>query len=612
MHHELKLFKTLFDLQQQQIIRPIDYYFATFSYKLSKCELLALVACLVSNALDRGDCCWRWQANTNQILFKDETVSSQIINYISVEKSQWLTRLHNNKLVSDGSKTAMLVINKQNIFLYRYWNYEQQISNWLLQNNSVTTDTNTLPILLDELFPKQNDNLINWQKIAVANVCINKFTLITGGPGTGKTTTVAKILLLLAKLNNNKNLTVVLAAPTGKAATRMDETIVSLKNQLENNSSNINIYPATTIHKLLKITNKTSIPGKNINNKLVADIIIIDEASMIDVELMAYLIDALPKRIRLIFLGDHYQLPSIAPGNLIADICSKADGFSNKQHQLLATVTNEDIPVKNTAQSAIADSVVELQNSYRFKDNSSIGKLAKSIKQTNSNKMLECISEDNSQLRWYNFTSIELQQQAIHLALKIYTNYFKKLTTTSTTHDILNEFNKFRVLCAIKDSHYGTRQVNNEIEDALIKLNIIPMYNKYKLGKYYFGRPIILNRNDYHFGLSNGDTGVILPVANKLQATFINSENNVVYVPISQLTEHDPAYAITVHKSQGSEFNEVALLLPQIFNSVLTNGLLYTGVTRSKNKLNLLSSEAILRQALNNHNNRISGLSNLL
>jgi exodeoxyribonuclease V alpha subunit len=612
MHNELKLFKTLLELQQQNIIRPVDYHLAVLSYKLSKSELFALVTCLVSNALDRGDCCWRWQATTSQILFKDEAVSSQILSCINEEKSQWLTSLKNNELVGDGSKTSMLVINKQNIFLYRYWNYEQQISNWLLQNNSITTDTNTLTTLLDDLFPKQNDNLIDWQKVAAANACLNKFTLITGGPGTGKTTTVAKILLLLSQLNNDKKLTVVLAAPTGKAATRMDETIVNLKQQLENNSSNVNIYPATTIHKLLKFTNKISIPRKNSNNKLVADIIIIDEASMVDVELMAYLVDALPKKIRLIFLGDHYQLPSVAPGNLIADICSKADGFSNKQQQLLATVTGENISANNTAQSALADSVIELQHSYRFKDNSSIGKLAKSIKQTNSKTMLRCLSEVDSQLCWYNFTSIELQQQAINLALTIYVNYFKKITTTSTPQDILNEFNKFRILCAIKDSHYGTKELNSKIESTLIKHNIIPMYNKYKFGKYYFGRPIILNRNDYHFGLSNGDTGVILPVANKLQATFINSENNIVYVPISQLTEHEPAYAITVHKSQGSEFNEVALLLPQNFNSVLTNGLLYTGVTRSKNKLNLFANEDILRQTLSNHSNRISGLATLL
>ena len=612
MHYDSELLKILLELKQRQIIRCIDYHFSVFMYKLCNSELVALVACLASNALEQGDCCWQWQASSKQLLFNHEDSTGKIINCINVEKSQWLIKLQNNQLVSDGSTTAMLVVDQRAIFLYRYWNYEQQIGNWLLQPNIIAVNTDILPKLLDDLFPKQSNNLINWQKVAAATACINKFTLITGGPGTGKTTTVAKILLLLAKQDTNKKLTVALAAPTGKAASRMDEPIVNLKQQLENNNSNINIYPATTIHKLLKITNKTAIPGKNHDNKLVADILIVDEASMIDVEIMAYLIDALPKQIRVIFLGDHYQLPSVAPGNLIADICSKASGFSEQQHNMLVKLTNEELPSNNMAKSVIADAVVELQNSYRFKDNSSIGQLAKSIKLANSKKMLNCISEADSQLQWCNFTDDALQQQTINLALTAYTSYFKKLNIASTPYEILTEFNKFRVLCAIKDSNYGTKQINRKIESLLKKQNLIPLYNKYGNGEYYFGRPIILNRNDYHFGLSNGDTGVILPVAHKLQAVFLNSDNNVVHVPISQLTEHEPAYAITVHKSQGSEFDNVALLLPQNFNNILTNSLLYTGVTRSKNKFSLFANIDILLQALNNHEARVSGLTSLL
>ncbi|MDN3681402.1 exodeoxyribonuclease V subunit alpha [Vibrio tapetis subsp. quintayensis] len=464
---------------------------------------------------------------------------------------------------------------------------------------------------------------LNWQKVAAAVALTRRFAVISGGPGTGKTTTVAKLLAALVEQGNQANhLPIIkLIAPTGKAAARLTESIGAAISQLPVDPEIIAAIPteASTIHRLLgAIPNRAEFRHNKVN-PLHLDILVVDEASMVDLPMMHKLIDALPNQARLILLGDKDQLASVEAGAVLGDICSFIDqGFSAQQGQQLATLTGFDW-LKNestNANTGLADSLCMLQKSYRFDARSGIGQLAKAI---NAGKPYQV-----EQVWLAGFTDIkrhDLSKESyaamIDMMVANYSGYLsfvhtKDKTTTSLPKQVLKEFSKSRLLCAIREGDFGLTGLNLRIEAALRKKRLIPSFEE----QWYVGRPVMVTRNDHGLGLYNGDIGICMLDESedeaRLRVYFELPDGSVKGVLPSRVPQHETAYAMTIHKSQGSEFDHTVMVLPNDFSPILTRELIYTGITRAKSQLDLFCQPAVLSKGVSIKTIRSSGLAQRL
>jgi exodeoxyribonuclease V alpha subunit len=583
----------------------------------------AWLAALVSHQFGRGHACLdlellrhngvqalAWEARFRDVLPTDLAQAADSLPW---------TRGDASPLVLDGPR----------LYLRRNWQAEQAIRSAILTRLSqpcVVPDT--LEQALDSLFDRSpvttdpSDAAAvaavtpDWQKVACALAARGRITLITGGPGTGKTTTVVRLLALLQS-QSARPLRIALAAPTGKAAARLGESIAQALRKLPAAMQAHIPTQAQTLHKLLQVraaVQATPTP------ELALDLVVVDEASMIDLELMARLMAAVPLSANLILLGDKDQLASVEAGAVMGQLCegAQAGGYSADTVQWLRHGTGQDVSAWQGAGLGLAQQTVMLRHSHRFAAGSVIGQWARAVNAGERDTVAE-LWDATPPWRADQGTSVTrlqpvsaTQASVAALVRAGWQGAWNPLQTLRTDGAVcsdtqalalLQALSRFQVLCALREGPWGLLALNRSIALAL----------DFPTDGWYVGRPIMVTRNDYNLNLMNGDVGLCLPTARGLRVAFAatgpDGGTSVRWVLPSRLDALETVFAMTVHKSQGSEFEHVALVLPDRAAPVLTRELLYTGITRAKTHLTLVVPQAgVLRQAVATRILRSGGL----
>ncbi|WP_199100416.1 exodeoxyribonuclease V subunit alpha [Dyella sp. ASV21] len=551
----------------------------------------------------------------------------------------------------DGQRQAgsPLVLDGPRLYLRRYWNHEQRVARAIAAR---LAHAPAAPAHLGEqlarLFPSPGDNTLDWQRVACALAARGAFTVITGGPGTGKTTTVVRLLGLLQTLHQReaaRPLRIRLAAPTGKAAARLQSSISAQVAQLDVDEAVRASIPhqVDTLHRLLGARPDTRRFRHDASHPLHLDVLVIDEASMIDLEMMSAVLAALPDDARLILLGDKDQLSSVEAGAVLGDLCRRADAghYSEATAQWLADVTGDRIDAWVREDGlALDQQVAMLRHSHRFGADSGIGQLAQRVNEGNVARVRELLLRPHVDIAWTDAAagSSPLGAWVLHGGRERFARtdgdampqgygyYLHRLWETrpdglagmaaheSWARGVLHAFGSFQLLCALRQGAWGTEGLNRQITALLHQEGLIDASKEW-----YEGRPVLVTRNDYSLGLMNGDVGVVLRVPDEqgqqhLRVAFevagggAEGATRLRFVQPARLGELETVYAMTVHKSQGSEFDHAALVLPGEASAVLTRELLYTGITRARRWFSLLATENSIAASLGNLCRRQSGL----
>lgn len=479
--------------------------------------------------------------------------------------------------------------------------------------------------LLDKLVAEHH--CLNWQKVAAAIALTRRFAVISGGPGTGKTTTVTKLLaaLMLQAQQQGQTPLIKLVAPTGKAAARLTESIGQAVAKLAIDPHLKARIPteSSTLHRLLGAIPHSAEFRHHSKNPLHLDILVVDEASMVDLPMMSKLVEALPAQAQLILLGDKDQLASVEAGAVLGDICSFiSQGYSAPQRQLLAELTGftslTAYPTRALT-NPLADSLCMLQKSYRFDARSGIGQLAKAINRGDVAQLNQVWQQGFTDIEHFPISSKDYRH-LLQTLVSAYTGYLQRMKNSvkdelgqpeSMEHKaqaVLKEFGRCRLLCAVREGDFGVQGLNLRIERALAARKQI----KYQDEQWYAGRPVMVSQNDHSLGVYNGDIGICLPdegdPERRLKVYFELPDGRIKAVLPSRVPAHETAYAMTIHKSQGSEFDFTLLILPPEFSPIMTRELIYTGVTRAKQRLALYADMAVLKRAITVKTERASGL----
>ncbi|MBU0728603.1 MAG: exodeoxyribonuclease V subunit alpha [Proteobacteria bacterium] len=601
------------DTLKQLTLDSFDRHFAGFINRIAKKpgDGLLLGAALVSYYTRNGHACLDLSSIAGKPLPRDLVVGDAEIHCPGFEA--WLADLTASGVVGRPGDSTPLIIQPPQLYLQRFWNYETQISEFILQRSSIQLgdiDPEELAKGLDRLFPHNADKT-DWQRVAAFTAVSRRFCVITGGPGTGKTSTAAKIIALLiyiAAARGEKAPKIMLAAPTGKAASRMQDALKCLQQEIVSDAAGRYEMPekVTTLHRLLGAGVRTGAFKYHSENQLPADTVIIDEASMVDISLMFHLMEALPANCRLILMGDRDQLASVEPGAILADIAHRtfSEPFSEKFILEYQNTGGRSFQPEILLRGAgLHDSVVELKENYRFKDSSGIRILSQAINRQEPDLVMEVLSrKELEDIAWKEFSSQE--EFEMSLAERVH-DFFPRFEMGESPRDALNSLGRFGILCAHRKGRYGAMAVNALIE------RILEQTPAAGGGDYYVGRPVMVAKNHYGLGLFNGDVGVVFEdseALGKKKVYFRGSDGSERKFMPELLPEHDTCYAITVHKGQGSEFDHVLLILPEAVSPVLTCELIYTAVTRARSSVEIWGGREILREAIQSKVNRQSGL----
>ncbi|WP_343192056.1 exodeoxyribonuclease V subunit alpha [Buchnera aphidicola (Formosaphis micheliae)] len=540
----------------------------------------------------------------NNILFIDK-----LWNTVG-NPSDWEKTLLNSAIVSNNSYSSPLIISEHNLYLNYLWKAQKTVSSFIICNKKEYIDLKLSKKILQSLLHKKDD--ID-QKIAIALSMIWKIIFIIGGPGTGKTTTVAKILLACIRILNQK-VNIQLAAPTGKAANKLTTSLQkSIKNiplnELEKNI--IKKLHAVTLHRLLGIKKNSNKPFFNENNLLNINILIIDEASMISLTLMEQLIKSCPKQIKIIFLGDINQLPSIEPGCVLKDTYYYyKHAYSHDIANLLHKITGEKIQkTKKNNFSTISDSICILNKNYRFDVNSDLQQLSIDLILDKKQVIEKILNNQYKNIFYYDISHKKNYYSMIKQIIIEYSKYLTNIKNNHCLYNIIKKFNKYRVLCAIRNGIYGVKELNLRLEIQMKNLNLIKNIYYINNDMWYEGKPIIITENNNSLELLNGDIGITLfDYKKRLKIFFIRNENLTKSIPINLITTYETAWIMTIHKSQGSEFSHTVLILPNKKYEILTHELLYTGITRARKKLTIYANYSCLKETIQRNCTRYSNL----
>jgi len=513
-----------------------------------------------------------------------------------------------------------LVLDGERLYLRRYWRDETQVAAAVRARAESThpVDTALVRTWLDKLFVENPDVARpDWQKLACAVAVRGKVAIITGGPGTGKTYTVARLLaLLFATAPDADRKRVALAAPTGKAAARLKQSIDKALGELADRVGDElplrtltgRMGAARTLHSLLGARPDTRAFAHHRGNQLDVDVLIVDEASMVHLEMMASLLEALPPEATLILLGDKDQLASVEAGAVLGDLCHDAQSgnYDEDTIRYVDQASGEAIPAQYAGEGgALAQQTVMLRHSRRF--GGPIGQLALAVNAGETARAEEVLRAGDS-VRWIEHAQ---QAQLLKLAWTGYAPYLELLQQGTAGDDawirqVLQSFETFRILCAVRDGEWGVSGLNEAIEKRLEAGGLLR-----RGAEWYVGRPVMVTRNDYSTGVFNGDIGVTLadPARPGAQRVYFLEGETVRSVLATRLRNVETAFAMTVHKSQGSEFRHTVLALPREANAVLTRELVYTGITRASKEFTLVTpSGDVLREAIASRTHRTSGL----
>ncbi|WP_263264530.1 exodeoxyribonuclease V subunit alpha [Pseudomonas sp. RIT-PI-S] len=645
-------------------LRPLDEALVRFfAERVAMADpLVLLAAALTSHQLGHGHVC----LDLAQALLEPDfalslppegeaSLNSEVLPSVVLARldlASWRQALLASPLVAEGTggeRSRPLVLSGNRLYLRRYWNYERAVDVALRRRLAEASEAPAdLPERLGALFPEQVPGHVDWQKLACALATRAALSIITGGPGTGKTTTVVRLLALLQgpRVEANRPLRIRLAAPTGKAAARLTESI-GLQVQ------GLNVAPAvkariptevTTVHRLLGSRPGTRHFRHHRGNPLPLDVLVVDEASMIDLEMMANLLDALPASARLILLGDKDQLASVEAGAVLGDLCRDAEqGFYTAQTRAwLEAIAGESLAAAELSEGradehALAQQLVMLRYSRRFGEGSGIGELARCVNQQRPEDARRVLAdrafEDVATCRLQGEHDQALERLLLNGAARgtsgargyrFYLGVLREQRPAATADladpawlawagNVLQAFDSFRLLCAVRKGPWGVEAVNQRATRALYASGLIESDHHW-----YEGRPVLMTRNDYGLGLMNGDIGIALRLPEAegssrltLRVAFPRNDGQggVRFVLPSRLTDVETVYAMTVHKSQGSEFEHTALVLPDALNPVLTKELIYTGITRARRWFSLIEPRpGVFEEAVRRRVRRLSGL----
>ncbi|MBC3377569.1 exodeoxyribonuclease V subunit alpha [Serratia fonticola] len=599
-------------------LRPLDVQFAQVVANDDEPDILLAAACLSSEA-GAGHVCLLLEQLLPENLFGGRQPALALAAWLACgqpDVASWQQRLAVSPAISDGSTATPMVLQQQRLYLQRMWQSEGDVATFI-SSDSVPQELEEaqLRTILDRLFGAATDEP-DWQKIAAAVAATRRIAIISGGPGTGKTTTVAKLLAALVQLAAGERLRIQLAAPTGKAAARLTESLGSASRQLDLTPEQRALFPteAATLHRLLGAQPNSQRMRYHRGNPLHLDVLIVDEASMVDLPMMARLIAALPPKARVIFLGDRDQLASVEAGAVLGDICRFAEqGYSEARAAQLARLTGCPLQGQPAqAEAAVRDSLCLLRKSYRFDAKSGIGQLALAVNAGDSKRALAALNGSYADVAGYPLAETEDYQRLLDNCVTGYRDYLRLVAEGAGAVTILDAFGRFQLLCALREGSFGVTGLNERIESGLQRAGLIRR-NPGPAGRWYLGRPVMIGRNDSALGLFNGDIGIALPgEGGDLRVHFQLPDGSIKSVQPSRLPAHETAYAMTVHKSQGSEFDHTALVLPNHFLPVLTRELVYTAITRARQRLSLYAVDKVLVSAIRTPTQRRSGLAERL
>ena len=529
----------------------------------------------------------------------------------------WSDLLRSSKLVgAPDDATTPLVLTGQRLYLRRYFSYEKRLAECLKRRIDYIESEVDGPLLkagLDRLFPRVS-GVADIQRLAALVAVARRFCIISGGPGTGKTTTVVKILALLQEQSlraNKKKLHIMLVAPTGKAAARLSESIIKERAGLPCDARIKELIPdeATTIHRRLSpIAGSATRFRHNADNPLPCDVLLVDEASMVDLPLMTRLVEALPAHARLILLGDRNQLASVETGAILGDLCGTATEplFSTAFAKQLHELVGEAVPTRSESDVApgIADCVVQLQKSWRYGERSGIEALARAIN-AGDDAVAAAILASNE----YEDVSLHggAKDKSLGIELRIDAmRGYRPFLEAKTARAASDALGGYRVLCAHRTGPFGVESLNPLLEKAFEDESLLRAN-----GRWYSHRPVLVVENDYSVLLYNGDVGVVFPDDDDPRVSrvhFVTADKKERRLAPSRLPRHETVFAMTVHKAQGSEFDEVAVVLPDAATKVLTRELVYTAVTRPRRRVAIFGSIEVFREAVKRPIERASGL----
>ncbi|HOD29665.1 MAG TPA: exodeoxyribonuclease V subunit alpha [Syntrophales bacterium] len=529
---------------------------------------------------------------------------------------RWKTLLETSPAVGRPGDRLPLILDGSRLYLFRYWAYEHAVVRTL---TTLATDAAGVPdearlkAAFECIFPPDGGaERTDWQKVAAFAAARRRFAVVSGGPGTGKTFTVARILALLIAQDPGRPPAIALAAPTGKAAARLQEAIREARATLALPPALGAAIPetASTLHRLLQGRPGTPYFRYHADRPLPADIVVVDEASMVDLALFAKLTGALRPRARLILLGDKDQLASVEAGAVLGDICDtgRDHGYSREFAEACLRATGERLPADDTAAPGLGDRIVSLRKSYRFGETSGIGALSRAINAGDASRAGAIVrGAETGDVAWRDLPPPEALPRMLAAWIAAHD---VAPPAAGDPAELLERFSRARILCALREGPYGVRQVNLIAERFLREKGRIGGG-----GPWYAGRPVMVTKNDYGLGLFNGDIGMALADPEHrgdLRVFFPAGGGKVRSVPPLRLPEHESVFAMTVHKSQGSEFDDVLFLMPDRDVPVLTRQLVYTAVTRAKRTLWIAGREEIFAAALSRHLRRASGLRDAL
>lgn len=474
------------------------------------------------------------------------------------------------QLVSEAGPTP-LVMSQRRLYLHRYFNYENRLVQQILSLAQKRHIVRISEASLDALFPPLPEGGIDYQRQAAQLSLSRSLAIIAGGPGTGKTTTVVKILALLLEQEGD-SLSIGLAAPTGKAAKRLQESIAASLDYLElkeKKRKHLELE-ATTLHRMLGVRRFSPSFRHNRENPLPWNVVVVDEASMVDLAMMSKLVDSLNPESRLILLGDSDQLCSVESGSVLADLIR-----------------------------SLPETTVVLQRTYRFDDN--IKAFAAAIQSGNAEKGWELLTNKKSA----NLRVVEQFKPAT--LVRPYIDFMAAAHRFDGNEQgaVFSLFHRFQILCGVHFGPRGVEGINSLVERELKRCGYFC-----RSGEWYVGRPVLIGRNDYSLNLYNGDVGICLadPVNGDLLVWFEQPDGSFRGLRPSLLKGCETGWAITIHKSQGSEYAEVVVVLPEQDSPVLSKELLYTGVTRAKKSVIVVGNREVFGLGVGRRIQRYSGL----
>lgn len=494
-----------------------------------------------------------------------------------------------------------IIVDGQRSWLHRYWQYEREVEQGLrlrAQAASISTDATAATEAIAQLMPSA-EQAVDWQRVAAAMALQAPLTVICGGPGTGKTYTALRLLALIARLAG-KPLRMALAAPTGKAAQRLSESVQAGLMALPLTEAERVALPADalTLHRLLGFRPQSVEPRRDASHPLDLDALVVDECSMVDLPLMAKLLRALKPECRLILLGDPDQLPAVENGAVLATLAATHldNHFSAKTCRWLADVQVANLKPQRGV-SAIADRIVRLERPRRFGGESGIARLVRAIRAGDEAQVFDALASSDD-IHWSEkpwSADAAMTRQAIREA-------WKDLAVAESPREALQQLSRYRILCALREGPRGVAGINHAVGSLLHGAAATQLHVN--------GRPILINNNQHALGLYNGDVGILLgeTAGAPLRAWFERRDGGLLQVLPTQLPPHQSAYAMTVHKAQGSEFDTVELVLPESPHPLVTREWLYTAASRARHRLHVHASREVIRTALGKRTRRINGL----